>query len=81
MTTRASAVLSDALALSDQERAEVIDALVDSLQDSFAPGVEEAWRREVIDRVAAFQAEPEKSTPWDEIRDRFRARLGGFAAG
>ena len=37
--------------------------------------VETAWRQEVAARVAALDAGGVTMTPWDEIRDRFLARL------
>lgn len=38
-------------------------------------GVETAWRQEVAARVATLEAGEVKTTRWDEIRDRFLAKL------
>jgi hypothetical protein len=37
--------------------------------------VEAAWRQEVAARVAALDAGEVETTPWEEIRDGFLARL------
>lgn len=39
------------------------------------PDVETEWRREVEARVAALDAGGVETTPWEDIRDRFLARL------
>jgi len=38
--------------------------------------VETAWRREVASRMTALEAGDMETTPWEEIRCRFLARLG-----
>jgi Putative addiction module component len=89
MRQRATAVLHEALDLTDEERAEVAGALLESLeqpagnagegqsagQADLAPDLAAAWRREVAGRVAALEAGEVESTPWEAIRDRFLARL------
>lgn len=81
MTTRAASVLQDALRLSEQERSEVLDALAESLQSDFAPGIEEQWRREVVGRVASLEIDSTSGVSWDALRNRLRLRLGGAAEG
>jgi hypothetical protein len=39
------------------------------------PDVETEWRREVAARVAALDAGGVETTPWEDIRDRFLAKL------
>jgi putative addiction module component (TIGR02574 family) len=72
---RAETLLQKALRLPDDERAEIAGALLESLEPAPEADVETAWRQEVADRVAAMEAGKVTTTPWEEIRDRFLARL------
>ena len=59
--------------LPEQERREIVSALLESLESAPEAGVEGAWRQEVAARVAA--AGGVETTPWAEVRDGFLARL------
>lgn len=72
---RVQTLLKEALTLSDDERAEIAGALLESLEPAPETDVETAWRQEVAARVAAVEAGDVKTTPWEEIRDRYLARL------
>ena len=72
---KAEALLQEALSLPDDERAEIAGALLESLEPAPEEDVETAWRQEVAARVAALEAGEMTTTPWEEIRDRFLARL------
>jgi putative addiction module component (TIGR02574 family) len=73
MTQHAETVLREALKLPEQERTEIVSALLESLEPAPESGVEAAWRQEVASRVAA--AGGVETTPWEEIRNGFLARL------
>lgn len=75
MTRQAEAVLHEALKLPEDERTEIVSALLESLGPEPDVDVETAWREEVAARVAALDAGGVEMTPWEEIRDRFLARL------
>jgi putative addiction module component (TIGR02574 family) len=75
MRPHAETVLQQALTLAEQERAEIAGALLESLEPEPEADVEAAWRQEVAVRVAALDAGEVETTPWDEIRDGFLARL------
>ncbi len=75
MTRAAQALLRDALALPETDRAEVAGTLLDSLGPVSEPGVEQAWREEVTARVAALDAGEVETVPWEEIRDRLLMKL------
>lgn len=72
---RAQTLLQEALSLPHDERAEIAGALLESLEPEPEAGVETAWRQEVAARMAALEAGEVTTTPWEEIRDRFLARL------
>lgn len=72
---RAETLLQEVLSLPDNERTEIAGALLESLEPAPEVDVETAWRQEVAARVAALEAGAVTTTPWEEIRDRFLARL------
>lgn len=75
MKRQAETVLQEALALAEQERAEIAGVLLESLEPEPEAEIEAAWRQEVAARVAALDAGEVETTPWAEIRDAFLARL------
>jgi putative addiction module component (TIGR02574 family) len=75
MTQRAETVLQEALKLPEEERTEIVSALLESLGPEPEADVEAAWRQEVAARVAALETGSVKMTPWEEIRDGFLSRL------
>ncbi|HWN44873.1 MAG TPA: addiction module protein [Thermoanaerobaculia bacterium] len=76
MRRRADSVLREALTLPESERAEIAGALLESLEHQQPEAdVEMAWRQEVAARVAALEAGEIETTPWEEIREGFLARL------
>ena len=81
MRPHAETVLQEALTLAEQERAEIAGALLESLEPEPEADVEAAWRQEVAARVAALAAGEVETTPWEEIRDGFLARLSERRAG
>ena len=69
-------MLREALTLPESERAEIAGALLESLEHQQPEAdVEMAWRQEVAARVAALDAGEVETTPWEEIREGFLARL------
>jgi putative addiction module component (TIGR02574 family) len=75
MTHRAETVLQEALNLPEQERTEIVSALLGSLGPEPEADVEAAWRQEVAARIAALETGSVKMTPWEEVREGFLARL------
>jgi putative addiction module component (TIGR02574 family) len=75
MRRHAKTVLQEALTLSEQERARIAGALLESLEPEPESDVETAWRLEVAARIADLEAGEVETTPWEEIRDGFLARL------
>lgn len=81
MERSAEALLKKALALPEEDRAEVAGALLNSLEPVEDADIESAWRQEVASRVAALDAGEVQTIPWSEVRDRLVARLGAHRAG
>jgi putative addiction module component (TIGR02574 family) len=81
MRQHAETVLQEALKLPEQERTEIVNALLESLEPVSEANVEAAWRQEVAARVAALEAGEVETTPWEEIRDGFMVRLSERRSG
>jgi len=77
MTKRTEQLLEEALALSDEERAEIAGVLIESLEPPPDMDVEAAWRREVARRVATLDSGAAKTVPWSQVRDELFSKLSG----
>ncbi len=75
MSAKADAVLTLALDLPEEDRAEIAAALFESIGPPTEAGVEEAWRQEVARRVAAIDAGQATIVPWEGVRRRLVMRL------
>lgn len=70
MSARRDDIFREALALDEADRADLIGALIRSLDAVSEQGVEEAWRTEVERRANQLQSGSVKSIPWDLVRER-----------
>ncbi|MFO0700547.1 MAG: addiction module protein [Nitrospira sp.] len=72
MTQKSQVVLEEALKLSANERAEVAERLIDSLEDAPDTDVEQAWQEEVHRRLQQLECGEVKTIPWEEVQRRLR---------
>jgi putative addiction module component (TIGR02574 family) len=75
VTSTAKKLLDEALALSEQEREELVAALSDSLAPesvTLSPG----WTSEVGNRIAQIESGEVKPVPWTEVEARIERSLG-----
>lgn len=77
MDARAQRLLQEALALPTQERAELAESLLESLDNEGVEGVEAAWTIEVDRRLTDARSGVSTSSGFDEVLDRLSARLHG----
>ena len=79
MTSSANRVLQDALSLSEQERAEIAERLIESLDPPLDPGeaaaVEEAWAAEIERRCAALDAGTTGTTTWQDVQRHIKTKI------
>jgi putative addiction module component (TIGR02574 family) len=77
MTQEASDLLKKALALSTEERAQLVDLLLKSLEERHEDpaSVEAAWNDEIARRIADLDSGKAKTIPWEEVRQRISAKL------
>jgi putative addiction module component (TIGR02574 family) len=76
MTSSARSVLEAALALPEDERRRVAEAILDSLAQESEPEIETAWRDEVMRRIEEVQRGEVVPVPWSEVKQRIREALG-----
>ena len=79
MGSRARKVLEEALHLPADERAGVVEALLESLDGPSDAGADEAWREEVKRRLQEVREGTVDLVPWDEVRRRLRGAGEGAA--
>ncbi len=77
MTQEATELLKKALTLSAEERAQLVDALLESLDEPREDPavVEAAWNEEIARRIADLDSGKAKTIPWEEVRLRASAKL------
>jgi len=77
MATSRDEILRKALSLPEQDRADLIGALIDSLDAEVQEGVEEAWRAEIERRAQELDTGAVESIPWEVVKARLsRASRG-----
>jgi putative addiction module component (TIGR02574 family) len=77
MSSDAERVLTAALDLPDDERMEIVEALILSFQPSGEPPFDETWR-EVIERCSSeLETGSVAGIPWAEVKRRARDGIGG----
>jgi putative addiction module component (TIGR02574 family) len=75
MTQEAAELLRKALALSEEERADLASTLIDSLDTTVDENVEAAWQEEIARRIADLDSGKAKTIPWEEVRHRISSKL------
>jgi putative addiction module component (TIGR02574 family) len=73
MTVDAMHVLNDALKLPPKERASVVDQILSSL-DQPDQYLDDLWRKEVEERLAAYNRGEIKAIPLDDVLAKYRAK-------
>lgn len=70
-------VLTDALRLAPDSRAEVAAELLASLDGPADPDAEAAWDAEIARRIAAIEAGTVRLEPWSEVKRRIERDVLG----
>jgi putative addiction module component (TIGR02574 family) len=76
MTNAAQKVFADALSLSEDERRELAEVLLDSLSVEERAEIEEAWREEILRRMEEVRSGRAPLESWDEVRRAGREAIG-----
>jgi putative addiction module component (TIGR02574 family) len=64
-----------AMALPEEERLELIEALIASLHADGQPPFDESWREVIQRRSEELAAGAVKPVPWSEVKQRARSRI------
>lgn len=75
MTEATEQLLQSALTLPDEERLELVEALLAECDRALARPFDDAWLAVVQRRSAEIDAGTAKLTPWPEVKKRVRKRL------
>jgi hypothetical protein len=76
MSRAAEEVLEAAMALSEEDRAEVIARLQESLGGFETPEIAEAWNKEIAERIKAIDAGEVELLTEQEVNNHLRQRYG-----
>ncbi len=77
MNLTAEQLLDAVLALPAEERLEVAEAVVASLQPSDQSPLDDAWREVIRRRSAELRSGQVIGIPWEEVRRQAREKAGG----
>lgn len=80
MDTQAQQILQAALALPHDDRVEIAESLILSLDDEAAVEIEEAWAIEINRRLESIDRGEVKMIPMEEVMREMRERLNGCSA-
>lgn len=72
MTDKSKILLEEALKLAANERAEVAERLIASLDEVPDANVEQAWQEEVQRRLQQIDHGEVKTIPWEEVQRQLR---------
>jgi putative addiction module component (TIGR02574 family) len=75
MTRKSLELLERALALSEEERAELAGSLVQSLEPSIDADAETAWQQEIARRAKELDAGEARLIPLEKVQEMISARL------
>lgn len=75
MTQEARELLQKALALPENERAELAGNLIASLDATIDQEVDAAWQQEVVRRLHDVESGKVKTISWEEVRQKGRTLL------
>ena len=77
MNMTAEQLLDAVLALPSEERLEVAEAVLASLQSSDQPPLDDSWREVIRRRSAELGSGQVVGIPWEEVKRQAREKAGG----
>jgi putative addiction module component (TIGR02574 family) len=77
MSLTAEQLLDAVLALPDEDRLELAEALMASFQPSDRSPLDESWGEVIRRRSAELRSGQVVGVPWEEVKRRARERAGG----
>ncbi len=80
MDTQAEQMLQSALNLPPDDRVEIAESLILSLDEKRAAEIESAWAEEIKRRLESIDKGEVQLIPWDDMIRSMRERLNGEAS-
>jgi putative addiction module component (TIGR02574 family) len=77
MNSHAEQILQSALSLNPDDRVEIAENLILSLDDERAADIEAAWAAEIKRRIESIDKGEVRLIPWEETIRAMRERLNG----
>ncbi len=77
MSASTEQLLGAVLTLPEEDRLELAEALIASLQPSNRPPIDESWRDLIRRRSEELRSGAVKGVPWEEVKRRAREKAGG----
>lgn len=77
MPKKLDQVLRDALELGQDDRAKLVEQLIESLDPEIEAGAEEAWAQEISRRAAEIDSGAVQTIPWDVVKERLSRKKSG----
>jgi len=68
-------IKKQALGLSDKERAELAHILIDSLHPVKEYETEEAWQKELNERISRYEQGESSAKPWSEVKRKAQRQI------
>jgi len=69
------ALLQELMHLTPAERVEIAQELWDSVEEADLPPLTPAQLEEIDRRIAEHERDPSRAIPWEDVRERLRARF------
>lgn len=77
MPRKLDQVLRDALELGQDDRAKLVEHLIESLDPAVEAGAEEAWAREIRRRAEEIDSGAARTIPWDVVKEHLSRKKSG----
>lgn len=77
MTPDTESLFNAALALPSEDRIELVEAILASLQPTDRPPLDESWREVIRRRSAELASGAVTPVPWEEVKRQAREKAGG----
>jgi putative addiction module component (TIGR02574 family) len=77
MDTARDDLFRQALQLTEAERAELAELLLESIEPPLDPEIEKAWLAEAERRLAEIESGACQPIPWEQVMARVRRRITG----
>jgi len=72
MNQKSEAIVSDAMLMSDEDRAMIAERLIASLDHEFEKDTEIAWQSELQKRIDEIDSGKVICIPWEQVRAQLR---------